>query len=99
MRRWRSAGWRAGEMRFGRRHRLGWRPPATAEPESSIECVCPSAPHQIFPAPGVYDELMTALLITVSACTTPLNLDMPALTVTMLAEISMREALTVTLAE
>ena len=44
--------------------------------------------HQMFPAPGVYDALMTLLLITVSACTTPLNFDMPASTVTMPAETS-----------
>ena len=39
------------------------------------------------------------LQITVSACTTPLNLDMPALTVTMLADTSTMLAVTVTLAE
>src|SRR5436189_5051716 len=39
------------------------------------------------------------LQITVSACTTPLNFDIPALTVTMLAETSTMLALTVTFAE
>ena len=29
----------------------------------------------MFPAPGVYDALTTLLVITVSACTTPLNFD------------------------
>ena len=48
----------------------------------------------MLPAPGVYAELTTVLLITVSACTTPLNLDNPALTVTMPAEISMVLAFT-----
>ena len=53
----------------------------------------------MFPAPGVYEALMTELVITVSACTTPLKLDMPALTVTIPAETSTVLALTVTLAE
>src|SRR3954454_24510175 len=55
--------------------------------------------HQMFPAPGVYDALITELLISVSHCTTPLNFDMPALTVTIPAETSTLLALTVTLAE
>ena len=38
------------------------------------------APHQMLPAPGVYDALMMLLQMTVSACTTPLNLDIPAST-------------------
>ena len=42
----------------------------------------------MFPAPGVYDALMTLLLMTVSACTTPLNFDMPASTVNIPAEIA-----------
>ena len=42
----------------------------------------------MFPAPGVYEALMTLLLMTVSACTTPLNRDMAASIVTMEAEIS-----------
>src|SRR4030067_652350 len=55
--------------------------------------------HHMLPAPGVYDALITLLLITVSACTTPLKRDMPALTVSVPAEISTTLALTVTLAE
>jgi hypothetical protein len=42
----------------------------------------------MFPAPGVYEALTTLLLITVSACTTPLNFDIPASTVTIPAEIA-----------
>lgn len=40
----------------------------------------------MFPAPGVYDALTTLFEITVSAWTTPLNFDIAASTVTMLAE-------------
>ena len=53
----------------------------------------------MFPAPGVYEALTTELLIMVSHCTTPLNFDMPALTVTMPAETSTVLALMVTFAE
>src|SRR5207244_8473096 len=55
--------------------------------------------HQMLPAPGVYDALMMLLVMTVSAWTTPLNLAMPALTLTMPAEMSAVLALIVTLAE
>src|SRR5262245_43138456 len=55
-----------------------------------------SMPHQMLPAPGVYDALITLLEMTVSACTTPLNFDMPAFTVTMLADTSSMLAFTVT---
>ena len=41
---------------------------------------------------------MTELVITVSAWTTPLNVDMPALTVSVAAETSAVAALTVSLA-
>jgi hypothetical protein len=37
----------------------------------------------MLPAPGVYAEDTTVLVITVSACTTPENFDIPASTVTM----------------
>ena len=53
----------------------------------------------MLPAPGVYEALITLLLITVSACTTPLNFDMPAFTVTIPADISMVLAFTVTFAD
>ena len=53
----------------------------------------------MFPAPGVYDALMTLLAITVSACTTPENFDMPASTVTMPADTATTLALTVTFAD
>ena len=53
----------------------------------------------MLPAPGVYEALMMELLMTVSACTTPLNFDIPASTVTMLAETYTRLALIVTFAE
>ena len=52
----------------------------------------------MFPAPGVYDDATTLLAISVSACTTPLNLDMPASTVTMPAEMLTWLAFTVTFA-
>src|SRR5437879_2584200 len=55
--------------------------------------------HQMFPAPGVYAELTMVLQITVSAWTTPLNLDMAASTVTMPADTATWLALTVTRAE
>src|SRR6185295_6955719 len=58
-----------------------------------------SMPHQMFPAPGVYDALMTLLVITVSAITTPLKRDRLAFTETMLAVTSMKLAVTLTLAE
>src|SRR5687767_4256215 len=54
--------------------------------------------HQMFPAPGVYDALTTELVITVSACTTPLNLLIPAFTVTMPADTSTVDACTVSFA-
>src|SRR5262245_9281099 len=54
--------------------------------------------HHMFPAPGVYDALTTLLVMTVSACTTPLNFDMPAFTVTVPAETSTLPADTVTFA-
>src|SRR5688572_11256776 len=55
--------------------------------------------YQMLPAPGVYEALITLLLITVSACTMPLNFDIPALTITIPAETSTWLALMVTLAE
>jgi hypothetical protein len=53
----------------------------------------------MFPAPGVYDALTTEFEISVSHCTTPLNFDMPAFTVTMPAETSTVDALTVSFAD
>ena len=52
----------------------------------------------MFPAPGVYEALTTLLLISVSHCTTPLNFDMPASTVTMPALTATWPACTVTFA-
>jgi hypothetical protein len=40
----------------------------------------------MLPAPGVYEALMTELLMSVSHWTTPLNFDIPASTVTIPAE-------------
>src|ERR671921_808788 len=54
--------------------------------------------YQMLPAPGVYEALMMLLQMTVSACTTPLNFDMPASTVTIPAETATWLALTVTFA-
>ncbi len=53
----------------------------------------------MFPAPGVYEVLITEFVMSVSAWTTPLDFDMPALTVTMLADTSKLLALTVTFDE
>ena len=39
--------------------------------------------YHTLPTPGVYDAETTALLISTSHCTTPLNMDMPASTLTM----------------
>ena len=43
----------------------------------------------MFPAPGVYDTLTVLFVMFVSDCTTPLNRDMPAVTVTIPAETSL----------
>ena len=53
----------------------------------------------MLPAQGVWEALINELVMTVSACTTPLKRDIPALTVTMPAETSTWLALIVTLAE
>ena len=53
----------------------------------------------MLPAQGVWEALINELVITVSACTTPLKRDMPALTLTIPAETSTWLALIVTLAE
>src|SRR5581483_3543055 len=55
--------------------------------------------YQMFPAPGVYDADTMLLVIAVSACTTPLNFDMPASTVTMPAETAIVPALIVSFAD
>src|SRR6185503_17521911 len=57
------------------------------------------AGHQMFPAPGVYEELMTELVITESALTTPLKVDIAAFTDTDPAVTETVLALTVTLAD
>ena len=54
----------------------------------------------VTPTPDkVYDALTTAFEMTVSACTTPLNFDMPALTVSAAAVISIWLAVILTLAD
>ena len=53
----------------------------------------------MFPAPGVYEADTTEFVMTVSALTTPLKFDMPALTVRLAAEIVAVAAFTVTSAE
>ena len=53
----------------------------------------------MFPAPGVYDALITELLIIVSHCTTPLNFDIAASTVTIPADTATCDALIVTFAD
>jgi hypothetical protein len=58
-----------------------------------------SSLHQILPAPGVYDALITELLIIVSHCTTPLNFDIAASTVTIPADTATCDALIVTFAD
>ena len=55
--------------------------------------------HQMFPAPGVYEADTTELVMTVSALTTPLNVEMPALTVRLATEIVAVDAFTVTSAD
>ena len=65
-------------LAYGRIGGVGDASPIEGDGGGPLHMQVRSWDHQMFPAPGVYEALTTLLLMTVSACTTPLNFDIPA---------------------